>query len=190
MKNTQIISDERLLEDFESGSTEALDVLIKRHKRAVHTYILRTVKNREISEDIFQDTFIKVVNNLERKRYRENGKFLPWVIRISHNLIIDHYRGKKRAPVSSADFDYDIFANQAILTENKEDHIIDEQSKKDLKKLINQLPKEQRDIILMRYFWGLSFKEIAEHTNVSINTSLGRMRYALINLRKKMEIAP
>lgn len=187
MEQLQQKSDERLLEDFMSGSRESLNTLIKRHKGAVNAYIFRTTRNREITEDIFQDTFIKVVHNLERKRYRENGKFLPWVIRISHNLIIDHYRAKKKPIVSSDDYDYDILANQAILAESREDKIIDDQTKKVLKQLVEQLPKEQRDIVQMRYFWGLSFKEIAEQTEVSINTSLGRMRYALINLRKKME---
>lgn len=190
MERLHKISDEQLLENFMSGSKESLDTLIRRHRGAVHAYIFRTTKNREITEDIFQDTFIKVVHNLETKRYRENGKFLPWVMRISHNLIIDHYRAKKRPHVSSDEYDYDILANQAILDESREEDMIDKQTKRDLKKLVEQLPKEQRDIVQMRYFWGLSFKEIAEQTDVSINTSLGRMRYALINLRKKMEAKP
>lgn len=180
-------TDEQLLEKFMSGSQESLEVLIKRHKGAVQSYIFRTIKNKDLSEDIFQDTFIKVVQNLKKKRYRENGKFLPWVIRISHNLIIDHYRGKKKVHVSNDDFEYDIMAYEAVNIESQEEHMVDDQTKKDLVKLINQLPKEQSEIVKMRYFWGLSFKEIAEHTDVSINTSLGRMRYALINLRKKME---
>jgi len=187
MEQLQKISDEQLLENFMSGSRESLNTLIKRHKGAVTAYIFRTIKNRDITEDIFQDTFIKVVRNLENKRYRENGKFLPWVMRISHNLIIDHYRAKKKPHISSDDYDYDILANHAILTKNREDDIIDDQTRKELRKLIEELPKEQRDIVQMRYFWGLSFKEIAEQTDVSINTSLGRMRYALINLRKKIE---
>jgi len=180
-------TDEQLLEKFMSGSEESLEVLIKRHKGTVLSYILRTTKNKDVSEDIFQDTFIKVVQNLKNKRYRENGKFLPWVIRISHNLIIDHYRGKKKVHVSHDDFEYDILSYEATNLEAQEERIIDEQTKKVLEKLIKQLPKEQSEIVKMRYFWGLSFKEIAEHTDVSINTSLGRMRYALINLRKKME---
>lgn len=187
MKRLHKISDEQLLENFKSGSRESLNTLIKRHKGAVQAYIFRTTKNKDITEDIFQDTFIKVVHNLEVKRYRESGKFLPWVMRISHNLIIDHYRSKKKPQILSDDYDYDILSHHAILADNREEILIDDQTKKELRKLIEELPKEQRDIVQMRYFWGLSFKEIAEHTDVSINTSLGRMRYALINLRKKME---
>ena len=186
MKQLNKVSDEQLLEDFRSGSREALNTLITRHKGAVHAYIFRTTRNKDIAQDIFQDTFIKVVHNLEKKRYRESGKFLPWVMRISHNLIIDHYRSKKTPIISNDDYDYDILANKAIIADNREDDIIDAQSKVELRKLIEELPKEQRDIVHMRYFWKLSYKEIAEQTNVSINTSLGRMRYALINLRKKM----
>ena len=186
MERLHKISDEQLLKDFMSGSRESLNTLIKRHKGAVQAYILRTTRNRDVTEDIFQDTFIKVVHNLEVKRYRENGKFLPWVMRISHNLIIDHYRAKKKTNVLSDDYDYDILANQAFLEGNREEDIIDDQAKKALRKLVEQLPKEQRDIVHMRYFWGLSYKEIAERTDVSINTSLGRMRYALINLRKRI----
>lgn len=190
MERLNKVSDEQLLENFMSGSREALNTLIKRHKGAVQAYIFRTTKNRDITEDIFQDTFIKVVKNLESRRYRENGKFLPWVMRISHNLIIDHYRAKKRPVVSNDDYEYDILADLAIIAENREEDMIDDQTKKELRKLVDSLPKEQRDIVHMRYFWGLSFKEIAEQTDVSINTSLGRMRYALINLRKKMESKP
>ncbi len=182
-------SDEQLLKNFMSGSQESLDVLIKRHKGTVQAYIFKTTKNKEITEDIFQDTFIKVMHNLKTKRYRENGKFLPWVIRISHNLIIDHYRGKKKAHISNDDYDYDILASEALNEDSQEEHLVDEQTKEDLEKIIKQLPKEQGEIVIMRYFWGLSFKEIAEHTDVSINTSLGRMRYALINLRKKFNTA-
>jgi RNA polymerase sigma factor (sigma-70 family) len=186
MERLPKITDEQLLEDFMSGSRESLNTLIKRHKGAVQAYILRTTRNKDVTEDIFQDTFIKVVHNLEIKRYRENGKFLPWVMRISHNLIIDYYRANKRPHVLSDDYDYDILANHAFLADNREEAIIDDQTKKALRKRVEQLPKEQRDIVQMRYFWGLSYKEIAQQTDVSINTSLGRMRYALINLRKMM----
>ncbi len=189
MERLHKVSDEQLLEKFMDGSQESLDTLIKRHKGTVFAYILKTTKNRDVSDDILQETFIKVVRNLKKRRYRENGKFLPWVMRISHNLIIDYYRAQKKPVVSNDDYDYDILAHQAIEAETKEDHLIDDHTKETLERLIEQLPKEQRDIVQMRYFWGLSFKEIAEQTDVSINTSLGRMRYAIINLRKKMDLS-
>lgn len=187
MEELKTVSDEELLKQFLNGSSASLDFLTKRHKNAVRSYIFRVTQNKDITEDIFQDTFIKVLHNLKNNRYRENGKFLPWVMRISHNLIIDYYRAKKKPLLLSDDYDYDIIANSGILTENNEESIIDEEMKKSLKILVEQLPKEQRDIVKLRYFCGLSFKEIAEQTDVSINTSLGRMRYALINLKKKME---
>lgn len=187
MKQLRQNTDEQLVKNFMSGSDASLNTLINRHKKTVLSYIVRTTKNREISDDIFQDTFIKVVQNLKGKKYKENGKFLPWVMRISHNLIIDHYRSKKTPVISNDAYSYDILAKETALTSSEEDHIIETQNKEKIFLMIKDLPKEQREIIKMRYFWELSFKEIAEQTNVSINTALGRMRYALINLRKKME---
>lgn len=181
-------TDEQLLANFMEGSYAAFDTLIMRHRSAIFAYIYRTTKNRDVAEDILQDTFVKVIHNLKRRNYKENGKFLPWVIRISHNLTIDYYRSKKRPHLSKDECEYDLLASEAMRAESQEDFIVDEQTKKDISTLIAQLPKEQREIVKMRYFWGLSFKEIAEHTDVSINTSLGRMRYALINLRKKMDV--
>lgn len=182
-------TDKQLLQNFMKGSDASLDVLVKRHRKAVLAYIYRTTKNKDVAEDILQDTFIKVIHNLKRRNYKENGKFLPWVIRISHNLTIDYYRSKKRPQLSKDECDFDVLADVAIRQDSQEESLIDEQTKKDIYSLVAQLPKEQREIVKMRYFWGLSFKEIAEHTDVSINTSLGRMRYALINLRKKMDLS-
>ncbi len=169
------------------GSEESLNILLERHKNKVYSYILRTTKNRDTSDDIFQDTCIKVVLTLKNKKYKENGKFLPWVMRISHNLIIDHYRANKRPHISNDEYEYDILSKEAINICSQEENVVEKQSKKELHRLLLELPPEQQEIVKMRYFWGLSFKEIADHTDVSINTSLGRMRYALINLRKILD---
>lgn len=184
MKHLRQISDEQLVKSYMNGSDESLNILLQRHQSKVYSYILRTTKNKHTSEDIFQDTCVKVMQTLQNKRYKENGKFLPWVIRISHNLIIDHYRANKRPHLSDDEYSYDLFSKEAIKLNSQEERIVEEQSKKELLSLISKLPHEQQEIVRMRYFWELSFKEIAEHTNVSINTALGRMRYALINLRK------
>jgi RNA polymerase sigma factor (sigma-70 family) len=191
MESLKTQTDEQLVANFSEGSEASLNVLIKRHKATVLAYIYRTTRNIDVAEDVFQDTFIKVINNLKLGKYKEDGKFLPWVIRISHNLIIDYYRAKKKNNQISTDAcEYDVLASEAIKGDSHEDNIIGEQVKNDISSLVARLPKEQREIVKMRYFWGLSFKEIAEHTNVSINTSLGRMRYALINLRKDLNEKP
>lgn len=187
MKHLRHIADEQLVKNYMDGSEESLNILLQRHKSKVYSYILRTTKNKHTSEDIFQDTCVKVMQTLQNRRYKENGKFLPWVIRISHNLIIDYYRANKRPHLSNDEYGFDIFSKEAIKLSSQEEHMVKEQSKKELLSLINMLPKEQKEIVKMRYFWELSFKEIAEHTDVSINTALGRMRYALINLRKLMK---
>ena len=184
MKHLRQISDEQLVQNYMDGSKASLNILLERHKNQVYSYILRTTKDKHISEDIFQDTCVKVMQTLQKKRYREDGKFLPWIIRISHNLIIDYYRANKHPHISNDEYGFDIFSKEAIKLNSQEEQLVAEQGKKELQHLIDQLPSEQSEIVKMRYFWGLSFKEIAESTDVSINTALGRMRYALINLRK------
>jgi len=194
MTSKQLIDDQRLVELYTKGSESALETLIVRHKKRVFTYIMMIVRDTKLAEDIFQDTFFKVIQTLKRGNYNEEGKFLPWVLRIAHNLVIDHFRREKRMPTISAcsngdGEDYDIFDVMGQEQRNTEDELITKQSKKDLRALVEQLPLEQREVLMMRHYFDMSFKEIADKTNVSINTALGRMRYALINMRKMMEEA-
>ncbi len=182
------LSDQELVVRYRKGSQESIEVLINRHKNKVYTYILMTVKNAALAEDLFQDTFIKVVQSLDAGRYQENGRFLSWVIRIAHNLIIDYYRKQnKMNTYSNDDYENDLFNNQKLSDMTVEEEIVREQIYEDVRKLIDYLPEEQREVVVLRHYAGLSFKEIADHTNVSINTALGRMRYALINMRKMIE---
>ena len=183
MKQNQ--TDQELVQKFLGGDNSSIETLINRHKNKVYTYIILTVRNQQLAEDIFQDTFIKVIKSLHEGKYRDDGKFLSWVIRIAHNLIIDHFRKEKQINTfSKKDYEADIFNTRKFSDGNVEDFIIKEQITNDVKALIDELPDDQKQVILLRHYGGLSFKEIAEQTNVSINTALGRMRYALINLRK------
>lgn len=178
-------SDYELVKQFVDGDNSSIEQLINRYRTKVYTYILLIVKNQHLAEDLFQDTFIKVIKSLLDGKYKENGKFLSWVIRIAHNLIIDYYRKTKQLnAVSREDFQIDIFNSRKFSGINIEDRLINNQITQDIKNLIDELPNDQKEVILLRHYCGLSFKEIAEHTDVSINTALGRMRYALINLRK------
>jgi RNA polymerase sigma-70 factor (ECF subfamily) len=178
-------TDQELVQSFLCGDNSSIETLINRHKNKVYTYIILTVRNQQLAEDIFQDTFIKVIKSLHEGKYRDDGKFLSWVIRIAHNLIIDHFRKEKQInTMSGKDYEADIFNTRRFSDSNVEDSIIKEQITNDVRSLINELPDDQKQVILLRHYGGLSFKEIAEQTNVSINTALGRMRYALINLRK------
>ncbi|HNQ13145.1 MAG TPA: sigma-70 family RNA polymerase sigma factor [Bacteroidia bacterium] len=181
---TAQISDNELIVSYLQGNESALSELVKRHKRKIFTSIYMLVRNRELAEDIFQDTFIKVINTLKAGNYHEEGKFLPWVSRIAHNLVIDHFRKQKRMPLSHDTEEYSIMDNIRFKDDNVQDRMIKQQIHDHVKQLIEELPDEQREVVLMRIYGNLSFKEIAEATNVSINTSLGRMRYALINLRR------
>lgn len=182
------LSDNSLVQQFVDGNQSAIEVLISRHKKRVFTYILLIVKDHHLAEDIFQDTFIKVIRSLKSGRYTENGKFISWVLRISHNLIIDHFRKEKLLNTTSNDDTIvDLFNSPKYSEENIEDKLVYEQITCDVRLLINELPDDQREVIMMRHYQGLSFKEISDLTNVSINTALGRMRYALINLRKLIE---
>lgn len=184
--NVQHFSDKELIGKYLHGNHASLEVLISRHQNRVYAYILMITKNKELADDLFQDTFIKVINTIRSGSYNEEGKFLQWVMRIAHNLIIDHFRKSNRIPVfdNSKNEDYDIFENLNIMEESIEDKIITEQIHQDVRKLIELLPAEQREVLYMRHYAEMSFKDIAEVTDVSINTALGRMRYALINLRK------
>lgn len=178
-------SDQELVEEFIRGDQAGIEALINRHKNKVYTYILITVKDEHLAEDIFQDTFIKVIKSLKRGKYHEDGKFLSWVIRIAHNLIIDHYRKAKQLnTTSNSDYQVDIFNSSRYSDKTIEDRIVKNQIDQDIRSLVDLLPEDQKQVILLRHYGGLSFKEIAEQTNVSINTALGRMRYAIINLRR------
>jgi len=186
--NIQEFSDHDLIALYLSGNQQSLEHLIRRHKNRVFAYIVMVVKEKSLADDIFQDTFIKVINTLKSGTYKEEGKFIQWVMRIAHNLIIDHFRKAKRMPVvDNKDGDYDIFNTIVYVDDSVEKKMILEQIHEDVKKLIDYLPAEQREVLVMRHYDDLSFKEIAEQTNVSINTALGRMRYALINLRKLID---
>jgi RNA polymerase sigma-70 factor (ECF subfamily) len=179
------VSDVELVNRFIDGDKSAMQKLIHRHRNRVYTYILLTVKSQHLAEDIFQDTFVKVIRSLSQDKYRDDGKFLPWVMRIAHNLIIDHFRRAKQLNVVSNDnYEGDLFNKRELADGTIEDNLVHEQILNDVRRLVDQLPNEQREVIIMRHYAGLSFKEIAEQTDVSINTALGRMRYALINLRR------
>ncbi|TDN99144.1 RNA polymerase sigma factor [Sunxiuqinia elliptica] len=188
MFNAETLNDNMLVQKFIDGDQFALEELINRHKNRVFTYIVLIVKNHQLAEDIFQDTFIKVIRSLKTGKYTENGKFVSWVLRIAHNLIIDHFRKEKLlSTTSNDDTEIDLFNSQKYSDENIEDRLVYEQITEDVRKLIDLLPEDQRQVIIMRHYMGLSFKEISKQTDVSINTALGRMRYALINLRKIIE---
>ena len=179
------MSDQDLVQAYLQGDQSAIEKLIRRHRSKVYTYILLTIKNQQLAEDLFQETFIKVIQSLRDGKYRDNGRFLSWVIRISHNLIIDHFRKEKQMnSVSNDDSEVDLFNSKKLSDHNIEELIVNNQIRSEIRLLINELPDDQREVVLLRHYGGLSFKEIAEQTEVSINTALGRMRYALINLRK------
>jgi len=178
------VSDHELINAYIAGQQSSLETLIHRHKSRIFAYILMVVKDKELAEDLFQDTFIKVIHTIRSGQYKEEGKFIQWVMRIAHNLIIDHFRKSNRLPFIENSSEYDIFDKVRIPVESVEEMIITEQIHKDVKKLIEYLPKEQKEVLILRHYSDMSFKDIAELTNVSINTALGRMRYALINLRK------
>ncbi|KAF0200951.1 MAG: RNA polymerase sigma-70 factor ECF [Bacteroidetes bacterium] len=184
----QAISDQELINRYLSGNEASLEQLIHRHKSKVFSYILMVVKNKQHADDIFQDTFIKVIHTLRSGTYKEEGKFIQWVMRIAHNLVIDHFRKSKRIPlVETINGEGNVLDNLRIYDDSIEDRMINEQIHNDVRSLIEYLPPEQRDVLVMRHYGDMSFKDIAEQTDVSINTALGRMRYALINLRKMIE---
>jgi RNA polymerase sigma factor (sigma-70 family) len=181
------LTDQVLIKNFLNGDNKSFEELLSRHKNRVFAFIMSKVKNRDITEDIFQDTFIKVINSLKKGKYNEEGKFLPWMMRISHNLVIDHFRKESKMRKIRPTSEFDIFDILDDGRKNQEDLMIQTQVHADLNILIEQLPEDQKEVLKMRYFEDLSFKKISELTGASINTALGRMRYALINLRKLAE---
>ena len=177
------LSDQILVKKYINGDNYSFEVLLNRHKSRVFAFIMSKIKNKDLSEDIFQDTYVKVVNSLQKGKYNEEGKFLPWVMRIAHNLVIDHFRKQKKMHMVRSNNDFDIFDVIKDENINVDDRLIRDQIFSDLRGLINLLPNDQKEVLMMRYFEEMSFKKIAEHFDISINTALGRMRYALINLR-------
>ncbi|MBL6874399.1 MAG: sigma-70 family RNA polymerase sigma factor [Flavobacteriales bacterium] len=177
------LSDQVLVKKYINGDNYSFEVLLNRHKSRVFAFIMSKIKNKDFSEDIFQDTYVKVVNSLQKGKYNEEGKFLPWVMRIAHNLVIDHFRKQKKMHMVRSNNDFDIFDVIKDDNINVDDRLIRDQIFSDLRGLINLLPNDQKEVLMMRYFEEMSFKKIAEHFDISINTALGRMRYALINLR-------
>jgi RNA polymerase sigma factor (sigma-70 family) len=187
----QLLNDNELVQLYINGNEESLSVLLTRHKRKIFSSIMVVVKNKALAEDIFQDTFFKVIQTLKRGQYNEEGKFLPWVIRIARNLIIDHFRRIKKMPpvpvyVNDEGEEISVFNTLASDEESKN---VDESQKfkKSIRAIISELPADQREVVIMRTYYDMSFKEIADFTNVSINTALGRMRYGLLNLKKLIE---
>jgi RNA polymerase sigma factor (sigma-70 family) len=185
--NSNSISDAILVSDYVKGNEQSLSVLINRHQQRLYSFIYSKVFDRDVTEDVFQDTFIKVIRTLKRGKYNEEGKFLPWVMRIAHNLVIDHFRKNNRMPKFNKSGDFDIFSVLSDGALNAEAELVQSQIVEDVRALVEELPEEQKTVLIMRMYNDMSFKEISENTGVSINTALGRMRYALINLRKLIE---
>lgn len=182
------MTDEQLVIAYAEGNNFAFDVLLNRHKSNVYSYIYFIVRNRELAEDIFQETFVKAIITIKQGRYTENGKFRAWINRIAHNLIIDSYRQEKNEQmISNDECEIDLFNNHKLSDGTIEDEMIKKQILSDVKRLIEYLPDNQKEVLILRYYQNLSFKEIAEITDVSINTALGRMRYAILNMRRMAE---
>jgi RNA polymerase sigma-70 factor (ECF subfamily) len=181
---TTLILDSILVKNYIAGDENALSILIKRHQSKIYGFIYSKIQDRDLADDIFQDAFIKVIKTLKSQSYNEEGKFLPWVMRITSNLIIDHYRNNKKMPMQRETEDFPLFDRIRDNSLTIENLLIKNQVELDIKKLIQELPEEQKEVLMMRFYQDMSFKEISEMTNVSINTILGRMRYALVNLRK------
>jgi len=186
MKSLTSLSDQQLILSYKEGNAEALSTLVYRHKDKLYTSIYFLVKDKYLAEDIFQDTFFKIIDTLALGRYQEEGKFLPWAMRIAHNLCVDHFRKVKRTPTIRTSDDRDIFDAINFSEGGADDRMMKNESRDKVTKMLELLPQDQREVIVMRHYADLSFKEIAELTNCSINTALGRMRYGLINLRKIM----
>ena len=186
--NVQVLSHQVLLNNYLSGDRNAISRLIERHSRRVRDYINMMVKDRDVAEDIFQETFIKAVRVIDEGRYTDNGKFLSWILRIAHNQVIDHFRAQRQSKaVTESEAGYDVLGTLRFAERTVEDSMVSDQIERDVRALVELLPAEQREVVMLRYFSGLSFKDIAEQTEVSINTALGRMRYALINLRRMIK---
>ena len=181
----RVLSDKTLLNQYLAGDRNAISHLIERHRRRVRDYIYMLVKDRDAADDIFQETFIKAVRVIDEGRYVDSGKFLSWILRIAHNQVIDYFRAQKQSKlINESEAGYDLFGSLKLADRNVEDRMVAEQIEADVRQLIELLPEEQREVVVMRYYSDMSFKEIAEQTGVSINTALGRMRYAILNLRR------
>jgi len=188
MNNLKTMADEELVALYAKGSNPAFDVLLNRYKSSVHSYIYYIVRDRDLTEDVFQETFVKAIMTIKQGRYSENGKFKAWIMRIAHNLIIDHFRQERNEnTISNDEVDCDLFNDIRLSDGTAEDEMVQNQVFADVKKLIRHLPENQREVLEMRYYQDMSFKEIAEVTGVSINTALGRMRYAILNMRRMAE---
>ena len=188
MKNLNLLTDEELVALYSEGDNGAFDVLLLRHKNRIYSYVFYIVKDRELAEDIFQETFVKVITTIKQGRYVESGKFSSWITRIAHNLIIDHYRQEKSENhIQNSDMTPDVFNRKELSEGTVEDSMISSQVRVDIRKLVAALPDNQKEVLVMRYYKNMSFKEIADATNVSINTALGRMRYAIMNMRRMAE---
>ena len=185
MRMYQDKSDEQLVALYVEGVNEAFDTLIERHKDRLYSYIFHSVKSDELADDIFQETFVKAIVTLKQGRYVENGHFSAWISRIAHNLIIDHFRQSRAINLQSTDdTEYNVLNRKELSDQTVEDSMVTQQIHRDIRRLIKALPESQREVLLMRYYKNMSFKEIAERTQVSINTALGRMRYAILNMRR------
>ena len=187
MVRANTIKDSVLVSKYINGDEASLAILIKRHQQRLFSFIYSKIQDKDITEDVFQDTFIKVIRTLKKGNYNEEGKFLPWVMRIAHNLVIDHFRKSNRMPTFKNTDEFDIFSVLGDGRLNAEKQLIQDQIHTDVRELVNELPDEQKEVLIMRMYKDMSFKEISENTGVSINTALGRMRYALINMRKLIE---
>jgi len=179
------MTDESLVDLYANGNNSAFDVLLNRYKKSIHSYIFYIVRNNDLTEDIFQETFMKVIMTIKQGRYTDNGKFKAWITRIAHNLIIDNYRQERNEnTISNDEVEVDLLNDMKLCDTNVEDEMVQEQVFTDIKKLVKHLPDNQREVLEMRYYQDMSFKEIADLTGVSINTALGRMRYAILNMRR------
>ncbi|WP_026710809.1 RNA polymerase sigma factor [Flavobacterium filum] len=187
MATVNQLPDALLVKNYIAGDEQALAILIERHQSKIYGFIYSKVQDRDITDDVFQDTFIKVIKTLKSNSYNEEGKFLPWVMRIAHNLIVDHFRKNKKMPMQRETEEYSVFSYMSDTSMNIEGRIITEQVEADLLRILDELPADQKEVLVMRMYQDLSFKEIADITGVSINTALGRMRYAILNLRKVIE---
>ncbi|HBK29498.1 MAG TPA: RNA polymerase subunit sigma-24 [Parabacteroides sp.] len=185
MSKLDLMTDEDLVVSYANGDNTAFDVLLNRHKNSVHSYIYFIVRNKELTEDLFQETFIKVITTIKQGRYTDNGKFKAWIMRIAHNLIIDNFRQERNENmISNDEVEVDLFNNIKLCEHTIEEELVKQQVLKDIRRLVKSLPENQREVLEMRYYQDLSFKEIADMTGVSINTALGRMRYAIMNMRR------
>lgn len=188
MEKLRMMTDEELVVLYAKGNNNAFDILLSRYQSSIYSYINFIVHNKDLAEDIFQETFVKVIMTIKQNRYTESGKFKAWIMRIAHNLIIDNYRQERiENTISNDEVEVDLFNNMKLCDDSIEDHMVRQQALKDVRKLVEFLPENQREVLVMRYYQDLSFKEIADITGVSINTALGRMRYALMNMRRMAE---